>query len=87
MGGVSEAEVKTVRVSVSIGPYARRDRYVAWLAGMVLRLASRRYRAMIGGAVRLGLKTAAMGEADRLLPASTRFLQDHLRDHALLGLD
>ncbi len=49
-----------VRVSVRFGSYARRDKFAAWLANQALRLASRRYRAMVKGAIALGLETAAM---------------------------
>ena len=49
-----------VRMTVRIGPYVRRDRFAAWLANQALRLASRRYRAMVKSSIALGLKTAAM---------------------------
>lgn len=39
--------------------YARRDRIVVQIANLVLRLASKRYRAMTAGAIQLGLRTAA----------------------------
>lgn len=47
--------------------YARRDRFVGWLANQVLRLASPRYRAMIGGSIRYGLLAAALDKDEELL--------------------
>lgn len=55
------SEEGRLRVSVRIGPYAKRDRFAAWLANQALRLASKRYRAMVKGAIAYGLKAAAMG--------------------------
>lgn len=39
--------------------YGRRDRVVCWLVNQLLRLASPKYRAMIGGSIRYGLRAAA----------------------------
>jgi hypothetical protein len=44
---------------MSIEHYARRDPYVVALANLILWLASRRYRTMVGGSIRYGLRAAA----------------------------
>lgn len=46
--------------------YARRDVVVAWLANQILRLASPRYRAMIEGSIRYGLRAAAQDAANQV---------------------
>lgn len=39
--------------------YARRDKVIGWLANQLLRLASKRYQAMIKGSIKYGLAAAA----------------------------
>jgi hypothetical protein len=54
--------------------YARRDRFVGWLANKVLRLASPRYQAMIKGSIRYGLIAAAMDEEGSMLAEVDAFI-------------
>jgi hypothetical protein len=49
--------------TATIHRFARRDRFVGWLANQVMRLASRKYRTVIGGSIRYGLEAAARDAA------------------------
>lgn len=54
--------------------YARRDRLICWACNQLLRLASPRYRAMIGGSIVYGLRSAAIDAG-----AQERIVFDHIR--------
>lgn len=42
----------------------RRDDVVVWLSNMVLRLASKKYRALLEGAIKYGLASARRDQAE-----------------------
>lgn len=49
----------TTVAPLDLGPYRRRDRAVVWLANLILRMASPRYRMMTKGTILYGLEAAA----------------------------